>query len=248
MYKLVEIRRQYSVAEKAYSELQKNATTRADQRTGAEEAKEGSSEGVSSEGETVENTGKPPITVDFEALGSVNPDIIGWIYIPAVEISYPIMKGADNASYLYRTFDGYENSSGSIFMEEANKEDFLDPHTILYGHSMKNGTMFGKLKSFLNEPATYDRSPYFWILTPGRTDRYRIFSYYETEVESETYTLFSEQGSDFTLWCASMRALSMRDTGELAVDESTRVVTLSTCAADLNRGRRVVQGILDNDI
>lgn len=77
------------------------------------------------------------LKIDFEGLQAVNPDVIAWIDIPGLSISYPVVQGTDNAYYLHHLFTGEYNSSGSIFADWHNQPDFADPNTIVYGHNMK---------------------------------------------------------------------------------------------------------------
>ena len=112
----------------------------------------------------------PPLQVDFAALQAINPDIVGWIYIEALDISYPVVQGEDNDFYLHRTFEKKDNFAGSIFVEYRNSGDFTDPNTIIYGHNMKNQSMFGKLK-LLKEWEEYKDSMYFWVMTPDYSYR-----------------------------------------------------------------------------
>lgn len=120
---------------------------------------------------------KVPIDVDWESLLAVNPDIVGWIFAEGVDISYPVLQGSDNEYYLKHTLEGDYNFAGSIFMDYQNEPDLSDCNTIIYGHNMKNGSMFGSLKKYSNEDA-YAVDPYFWILTPDANYRYEIQSAY----------------------------------------------------------------------
>ena len=88
------------------------------------------------------------LKIDFEGLQAVNPDVIAWIDIPGLSISYPVVQGIDNAYYLHHLFTGEYNSSGSIFADWHNQPDFADPNTIGYGHNMNNGSMFGTLSHY----------------------------------------------------------------------------------------------------
>ena len=90
---------------------------------------------------------KPPISVDFDTLKSVNPDVVGWIYIEALDnINYPVVQGDDNETYLHTTYENNYNFAGTIFVDYENSSDFSDCNTLIYGHNMKNGSMFGNLK------------------------------------------------------------------------------------------------------
>lgn len=184
---------------------------------------------------------QPPITVDFTQLQALNPDVAGWLYIEGIDASYPIVQGSDNDWYLHHTYEGNDNSSGSIFLDYANDRDFNDCNSIIYGHNMKNGTMFGTLKSF-TEGDAYKKSPYFWILTPEEDYRYEIFAAYVALVDSDTYTLFRGPGQEFLSYLHEMKANTELETREMEMGVKDKVVTLSTCTGN-NSTRYVVQGL-----
>lgn len=108
---------------------------------------------------------KAPISIDFEQLCQVNPDIIGWIYCEDTVINYPVLKGNDNDYYLHHTYDGTYSASGSIFVDAENADDFADSNTIIYGHHMKNGSMFASLSKWADQDY-YEAHPVMWLLTP----------------------------------------------------------------------------------
>ena len=83
--------------------------------------------------------------VDFDGLSQINPDIVGWLYIPGADISYPVVQAGDNDYYLDRMFDGTRNSAGSIFLDAYCASDFSDRHSIIYGHHMRDLSMFARL-------------------------------------------------------------------------------------------------------
>lgn len=190
----------------------------------------------------------PPISVDFSPLKSTNEDVVGWIYIEALEdVSYPVVQGTDNDEYLHTTYEGNYNFAGTIFVDYENKGDFSDCNTIVYGHNMKNGSMFGNLKNFVQKEETYQKSKYFWILTPERSLRYEVISAYTTSVSSDTYTLFKGPGEEFLTYLNNIVEKSEIATtpGELTVKD--RIVTLSTCTGN-EATRFVVQGKLTDII
>lgn len=184
----------------------------------------------------------PPLTVDFASLHQINPDVKGWLYIEALDISYPIVQGDDNDEYLHTTYEGKDNYAGSIFVDYQNKDDFSDCNTIVYGHNMKNQSMFGKLKLF-KEKEKYKDSVYFWILTPEGNYRYQTFSAYYTDAVSDSYTLFSGPGDAFVSYLTEMTARSAVPLETPAMDQNSRIVTLSTCAARDSSQRFVLQGV-----
>ena len=180
--------------------------------------------------------------VDFEQLKEVNEDIIGWIRVNALGISYPIVQGEDNDYYLHRTFEGVENFAGCIFMEYQNNPDMTDKNTIIYGHNMKNGSMFGKLKNF-RETETYESNPYFWVYTPDKVYRYDIFSCAEVDVFGDTYQIRFSDDEAFMKFVDNAQARSVADGSWVEVTEEDTVMTLSTCTGN-DATRFVVQGKL----
>ncbi len=184
----------------------------------------------------------PPIRVDFDALKKINEDVVGWIYIEALDdVSYPVVQGKDNETYLHTTFEKKKNSAGSIFIDCKNSRDFSDCNTLVYGHNMKNGSMFGQLKKFIRNQETYEKSKYFWILTPEKNYRYEIISAYTTQVDSDTYTLFQEPSDAFQRYLETIKSKSEISTDATALTSKDRVVTLSTCTGS-DSDRLVVQG------
>ena len=90
--------------------------------------------------------------VDFEALQEINPDVYAWIQIPGTNVNYPILQSVTEADdyYLNTTIDGKAGYPGSIYTEKYNSTSFTDPVTVVYGHNMKEGTMFADLHKYTN--------------------------------------------------------------------------------------------------
>ena len=190
---------------------------------------------------------KPPIEVDFDKLKSVNEDVVGWIYVDALpDISYPIVKGKDNQTYLHQTYEKNYNFAGTIFVDYENSGDFSDCNTLVYGHNMKNGSMFGHLKKFREDDKLYKQDKYFWILTPERNYRYEIISAYTTGVNSDTYTLFKGPGEEFEKYLETIKGYSEIQTDDTDLTIKDKIVTLSTCTSSGETKRFVVHGVLVN--
>lgn len=192
--------------------------------------------------------------VDFESLKAINSDIVGWIEMEAIDVFYPIMQSTDNEYYLYRTFRKVNNIAGSVFMDCRNHPDFTDKNTIIYGHNMKNGSMFGRLKEYLEKPkkraaasenqtpgeatptprpetlTAYERCPYFWIYTPEYIYQYEIYSVGEVGEGSVGFKLTFEEEADFERFLTRTTRNSRYRTG-VTVDVTDSVVTLSTCTS-----------------
>lgn len=162
-----------------------------------------------------------------------NENVIGWIAFDNMDLSYPIMQGTDNTYYLKHTYSGEENSAGSIFMEAGNHPDFNDCHTIIYGHNMKNLSMFGRLKKYKTEEF-YEEHQYFTIYTDEEVYRYRIFAYYDIPEDGDIYTIGYSADDEFGKFIDKMKRRSYYDTG-VEVTKDDKIVTLSTCSTTGNR-------------
>lgn len=179
--------------------------------------------------------------IDFEELKTVNEDIVGWLKIRALDISYPVVQAEDNDYYLHRTFERTDNFAGCLFMNCDNRSDFTDQNTIIYGHNMKNGSMFGKLKKF-NEEETFKKSAYFWIFAPDIIYQYQIFSAMTVNKTGLTYQTFFTEEDHQTLIDTALERSVVDNTG-IEVTKDDRIVTLSTCTGD-DATRFVVMGRL----
>ena len=180
-------------------------------------------------------------SVDFPALKAVNPEVIGWLVIDDTAISYPIVRGTDNDKYLKTAYDGSPSRNGSIFMNCYNAADFSDQNTLIYGHHMRDGSMFGKLPDF-KDPAFLQSHRTFSIYVEGGELRYEIFAAYETYSASFVYTDHFNYSWDFYEFAQKCRNASIIDLG-VELTENDHIVTLSTCNSRNNRASRfVVQG------
>lgn len=183
-----------------------------------------------------------PLEINFKELEAINKDVAGWIYMEALpDISYPIVQGNDNDFYLHHTYKKESLFAGSIFVDCKNTKDFSDQNTIVYGHNMKNGSMFGQLKKYKKQE-TVDKSLYFWIITPDDAYKYKIFSIYTANVDGDTYTLIKGPGKKTIEYGNSMKAKSNINMGEYNFKETDKIVTLSTCTGDSST-RFVIQGV-----
>ena len=180
--------------------------------------------------------------IDLEELRKVNPEVIGWIRIPDTEIDYPVMQGTDNEFYLNHTWDGTENSVGSIFMEHTNYSGLTDYNTLIYGHNMQNGSMFAALRRYY-EQEFYEAHPYVYVRNDQGVFRYEIFSAYPAAVDSSVYRVNFGSLSDREAFLAEALDNSSILTGvEPGVRD--RILTLSTCTSSGYSKRWVVQARL----
>ena len=181
-------------------------------------------------------------------------------YCEDTPINYPVVKGEDNSFYLEHSYDGKKSSSGAIFLDAANRSGFADANTILYGHHMKNGSMFACLEKW-SDQAFYEEHPEMWLLTPEGDYRIVLFAGYTTSADSETYTIFTGpcgeldtyleacvRKSDFQAEIQSYvlngEAPGMDDMAGEAPGDGRKFVVLSTCAYSFEEARYVLHGIL----
>ena len=195
------------------------------------------------ETETATEEQSEVIPVKFEELQAVNPDVYAWITVPGTDIDYPILQHAsDNSYYLMHNIDGSYGYPGCIYTENMNSKDFTDNNTVIYGHNMKNLSMFGKLKHYNRDENYYDSHQYFQILVDGKKYRYQIFSYETVSDDSDEYTVGFEPDETFGKFVQRMAASSMKDTG-IVPTKDDKVVTLSTCSTSGETYRFVVHGV-----
>lgn len=184
----------------------------------------------------------PHFQIDYGALSGVNADFTAVLHVPALSITYPVVKSKDNEEYLHRTFEGKANFAGSIFLDANAKGSYDHKNTFIFGHNMKNGTMFGKLKYFLRDDQLANSNPYVFLCRPEGITRYRIFSYYLTTVESPIYNDFEgDKGYDQYLSLVQ-RLSSYRNYPKDSIDFSQRpdIITLSTCSGPSGGNQRFI--------
>lgn len=190
----------------------------------------------------------PDKTINFDDLQkNDNKDIYAWIYIPDTQIDYPIVQhDTDNMYYLNYSIDGTEGYPGCIYSENYNSKNFTDNNTVLYGHNMRDGSMFGDLNAYLEENY-YNEHPYIYIYTPGRIYAYEVFAAYKSDDRHLLLSYdFSVAGAFENYLTEAMTQAS--ENGRLTADwqpsDNTYVLTLSTCVAGNESRRFLVQGRL----
>ena len=192
------------------------------------------------ETETIENP------IDFESLTAEYPDIYAWIRIPGTKVDYPIVQSeGDNEYYLNHTIDGKKRTEGSIYTENYNSKDFMDPNTIIYGHNMKNGTMFKTLHKYKDKKFLLDNSEIF-IYQKDRVLKYKIFAAY---VSDNKHLLFKYDFEDENIFenylnnVLTKRDMSSNINTNVDVTASDKIITLCTCNNN-DAQRYLVQAVL----
>ena len=175
---------------------------------------------------------------DFNTLQEINPEIIAWIVIPDPEISYPVCKGSDNQYYLEHTFDKKYSRVGAIFADYRIKEPFAEKNTVLYGHHMRDKSMFAKLMNFQTKEV-WENNRYVYICTPEEVLVYEIYSAFKGDPMGLSYHIGMTTEEDiqayidYTLSCANYKT-------KIPLSTEDRFLTLSTCTGSGHSQRMIV--------
>ncbi len=190
----------------------------------------------------------PEKNLDFVNMQEeVNEDIYAWIYIPDTVIDYPVLcHPGEDSYYLNRNLDGSIGYPGCIFSDPVNAADFSDPNTVLYGHNMRNGTMFGSLKNF-RDREFFDDHRYVFVYTPEKNYVYEIYGAYEYPAVHLLYNMDTKSKAIFQNYLDQV--LQINDISANFLEGTTltyenRILTLSTCVRNQPQIRYLVQGVL----
>lgn len=189
-----------------------------------------------------EESEEPWPQTDFSALRETAPDIVGWLTCQGTEIHYPVVRGEDNDYYLTHLPDGSENPGGALFLDCRSSADFSDAHSIIYGHAMKNGSMFAALAGY-KEQAFYDEHPRMLLVTPEGRFTVELFSGYVADVEGTAWDLDFSSPEEWTQWLEETAERSAFQS-EVRPAPRDRILTLSTCSYEFENARFVVHGVL----
>ena len=180
--------------------------------------------------------------MDFDALRQQNKDVIGWLYCPDTPINYPVVQAHNNDYYLHRLLDGRTNRAGTLFMDYRNADDFSDWNSIVYGHNMKNGTMFACLSKYRNQ-AYLDAHATMYLLTPEKNYAIDVLAGFITPESAELYRSFSpEEKAKERLLRTWLKNAAVSPDAYPAADD--RLITLSTCTYEYDGARYVIIGVL----
>ena len=180
--------------------------------------------------------------VDWKALKKVNPDVQGWLYQKGTVINYPVVQGTDNDTYLHTRFDKQWSGGGTLFVDCRMEKDFKGFNSIIYGHHMKDGSMFRSIRGYTKEDGYYDKHKTLELATPHRNYHLVVFSAFITKATDEdtykmTYDEAEKQAYIDRAWERSELPIT-RDSVD--VTKNDRLVTLSTCAYDYEEARYIV--------
>lgn len=205
-------------------------------------ADEGEQDGETEDGEVGdgETLGiEIPEFFDFDSLHEISEDAVAWLFSPGTKLNYVIAQAEDNDYYLHRLLDGTTASGGTLFADCRNSADFTDWNTLVYGHNMKNGTMFAELMNYRN-PAYYEEHPVMCLYLPGKRYELELIAGYTTSVNDMIFSVpLTKEERDEILDHASRVSSFISGITAGAKD---KLVTLSTCSYAYDDARYVVIG------
>lgn len=180
--------------------------------------------------------------VNFPALKKINPEAVAWLTAKGTKIDYPVVLGEDNSYYLRHLFTGRRNKLGAIFMDCRNHGDFSDKNTVLYGHNMKDGSMFASLTKYRRQ-SYYDRFPAMELDTPGGDFQIVLFAGIVVDGSRESVRFSFQDARDFQRYIDSLKKASSFKS-HTAVAAGDRIITLCTCSYEFKNARYALFGKL----
>ena len=178
--------------------------------------------------------------IDFKKLKSQNQDIAGWIYIRGTTIDYPIVQGKDNEEYLHQDFNKKKSSSGTIFLDNNCKKDFTSDNNIIYGHHMKNGTMFAQLLKF-REKSFLKKHNEIMIFTPDRTIHLKVISAYAQKAQNKIPVTFANDKQK-KAYIKKIESMSEQTIKTSRINDS-HIYTFVTCSYERDDNRTYVHAV-----
>ena len=186
--------------------------------------------------------------VDFAGMWETNEDVYAWITVPGTVIDYPILQHeTDNTYYLNYNIDGSYGYPGCIYTENLNSKDFTDNNTVIYGHNMKNGTMFAGLHKF-EDAAFFEENTKVYIYTPEKELNYTIFAAY---IYDDRHLMYSFDFADSEVYATylediqNMRSMNALIREDITVTAEDKIITLVTCIGNQPSKRLLVQAVLE---
>ncbi len=228
---IIKTMQEYTEADEIYENLQSEfVETKSEENT---------------DSDNTEDSGEPteavPISVDFTSLLEQNSDIVGWLYCPDTSVNYPVVQGKDNNQYLRADLNGKYLVSGTVFVDYRNGALGEDANYILYGHNMKNGTMFGSLVKY-KEQFYYDEHPILYYLTPDGDYKIELYTGLVVKRDSVIYSPNPAE-TEFAEFLAYAKEHSTFHS-EVEIAEDDTLITLSTCSYEYNNARYILIGKL----
>ena len=187
---------------------------------------------------------KDKIQIDFDKLRKKYPDVKAWLYSKGTIINYPVAQGKDNDWYLHHTLDGEWNGAGTLFIDINNQKPFEEFLTIIYGHHMRDGSMFGSLVKY-RDSEYYSKHKTIRLYTPEKNYNIHVFGGCTIPGNSERYKYDfadDEEKQEYIDWIAQNNEVATKD----SATPDDRIVMLSTCTYEFDDARFVLFGTLED--
>ena len=176
-------------------------------------------------------------TIDFAKLKKINPDVVGWIYSEGTVIDYPVVQGSDNDFYLSHMFNRKYHIAGSIFMDCSKNADFDNSNTVLYGHHMKDGSMFASLMGYKRQKY-FEKHKTLMLYTPKKTYRAKaVYGFVIDAFEWDKRGFVGDSAVDSLIKYAEGHSTF---TSKEKISSDDRILTLCTCSYEYDQGRYVL--------
>ena len=239
-YRLFETRQTYQQGSASYDEI--NALVKKTASIGTYAQQENTPQtGAEAEHGTKAQIYIPDFEIDFDLLQSINKDSSAWLYSPNTVIDYPVMRADNYTYYLSHLSDGTVNANGSLFIDYNNASDFSDDLTVIYGHHMKSGSMFGSLKGYKNQ-AYYEEHPYMYLYTPNGNHRIDIL--YGSVIDAKEWSKRAFMHAENTEELLAYAKQNTTFDSEAAYEQGDKIIVLSTCSYEFNDARYFVVGVV----
>lgn len=185
-------------------------------------------------------------TAAFAQLRGINPDVCGWITMEATGIDFPVLHGENNLSYISKDVYGNFSLAGSIFLDSRNDPAFSDSYTLLYGHHMADGRMFGDLDKY-KEEAFFLENTAGQLILPEQTWKLEVFACLLVSASDQRIFDPETVGTDISalLNYAQQKAVQLSGDALLRAAEAEKVIALSTCSSEFTDARTIVLAVME---
>lgn len=180
--------------------------------------------------------------IDFEQLQQVNSDVTAWITAEGSVVDYPVVQGKDNEYYLNHLFTRAPNKLGSLFVDYRTPGDFTARNTIIYGHNMKDGSMFSSLTKYKDQEY-FEAHPHMKLYTPDGAYTIEFFAGIVADGDYEFIRYQFTDNEDFMAYTTELREASTFQ-AEVDIEANDRIVALCTCSYEFNNARYALFGKL----
>ena len=176
-----------------------------------------------------ENNGNNKYNIDFESLKKINEDTCAWLKVNNTNIEYVVVKANNNEYYINHNFEKKENVAGWIFADYRNKFNSEDRNIIIYGHNMKNKSMFGSLSDTLKKDwCKQEENKFITLVTPEGSKKYEVFSIYEERASDYPITTEFSSDSEYITFLKTIKSKSIYNFN-VDISDTKGILTLSTC-------------------